>query len=162
MTSDSVTPAATGRPLGKTNLMAVQGGEVTADAARADCKHPERISPSRDWFALFGLCQQWPHALINAMIWLYIREDCLKSYQVVLRTSIVTGGAVACDRRQPFLPVCPHVRLTILGCVAPVTRHVELQYHRVVDDPVYRCRGRHRIGEHLLPLTDYQVRGDAQ
>ena len=45
------------RQLGKTFYMAVQGGEVTAEAARAVGKHPLPISPSRDWFALFQLCQ---------------------------------------------------------------------------------------------------------
>ena len=37
--------------------MPVRGGEVTADAVRAVGKHPDRISQSLDWFALFGLCK---------------------------------------------------------------------------------------------------------
>ena len=37
--------------------MAVQGGEVTADAAGAVGEHPERISTSRISFALFRLCR---------------------------------------------------------------------------------------------------------
>ena len=57
MTSDSVTPAATGRRLEKTSRLAVQGGEVTADAAGAVVEHPERNSTARFSFALFGLCK---------------------------------------------------------------------------------------------------------
>ena len=45
------------RQLGKTCLMAVQGGEVTAGAGRAAGKHPLLISPSRVWFALYSLCR---------------------------------------------------------------------------------------------------------
>ena len=37
--------------------MAYRVGEVTADAACAVGKHPLPISPCRDWFALFALCQ---------------------------------------------------------------------------------------------------------
>ena len=50
-------PASAGRQLGKTFYMPVQGREVTAEAARAVGKHPLRIPPSREWFALFTLCQ---------------------------------------------------------------------------------------------------------
>ena len=57
MAPDSVRPGGAVRWLGKTNLMAVQGGEVTADVARALVKHPLPISPSRIRFALFRLCQ---------------------------------------------------------------------------------------------------------
>ena len=32
----------------------------------------------------------------------------------------------------------------------------------MVNDPVDRRRGRHRVGEHLLPLAEHQVRGDPQ
>ena len=57
MTPNSVSPRDARRRLGKTFYMPVQGREVTVDAARAVGKHPEPISPSRDRFALFGLCK---------------------------------------------------------------------------------------------------------
>ena len=44
--AESVRPGGTGRQLGKTRSLAVQGGEVTVDAARVISKHTERISPS--------------------------------------------------------------------------------------------------------------------
>ena len=37
--------------------MAVHGGGVMLSGARPVGKHPLPISPSRDWFALFMLCQ---------------------------------------------------------------------------------------------------------
>ena len=54
---DSVRPGSAGRQLGKTFYMAVQGGGMMADAARAVGKHPLPISPSRSWFALLTLCK---------------------------------------------------------------------------------------------------------
>ena len=57
MAPDSVSPRDARRRWGKTSLMPVQGGEVTADEARAVGKHPERISPCRISFALFRLCR---------------------------------------------------------------------------------------------------------
>ena len=57
MAPESVRPSSAGRHLGKTSLMPVRGGEVTAAAARAMGKHPLPNSPCREWFALFRLCQ---------------------------------------------------------------------------------------------------------
>ena len=54
---DSVRPGGTGRQLGKTSRLAVQGGEVTASVACAVAKRPLPIPPSRIWFALFRLCK---------------------------------------------------------------------------------------------------------
>ena len=31
-----------------------------------------------------------------------------------------------------------------------------------MHDPVYRSSNRHRVGEHILPLGEYQVRGDPE
>ena len=45
------------RPSGKGIPYTCTGREVTADAACTVGKHPLPISPSRDWFALFTLCQ---------------------------------------------------------------------------------------------------------
>ena len=44
-----------------------------------------------------------------------------------------------------------------LGSIA---LHVELQDHRVVDDPVDRGGGGHRVLEDLVPLGEHQVGGD--
>ena len=57
MAPDSVRPRHARRHLGKTFYMAVQGGEVTADAAGAVGEHPERNSTARFSFALFILCK---------------------------------------------------------------------------------------------------------
>ena len=54
------------------------------------------------------------------------------------------------------------LRLPTLRSIGPVTGHLELQYDRVMHDPVYRRRGRHGVGEHLLPFTEDQVRSDTQ
>ncbi len=43
--------------------------------------------------------------------------------------------------------------------VGSIAGHIELEDHGVVDDPVYGSRGGHRIGEHLLPLTEHADRG---
>ena len=42
------------------------GGEVTANAAPAVVKHPLPISPSRDSFALYSLCQVDPRSALAA------------------------------------------------------------------------------------------------
>lgn len=63
--------------------------------------------------------------------------------------------------RQLVLPVRQLLRLPILCRVGPIARQVELQDDRVMHDPVYCSRCRHRIGEHLLPLWEDQVGGDA-
>ena len=55
--ADFVSQPTADRQLGKTFYMAEQGGEVAADAARADGKHPLSISPCREWFALLILCE---------------------------------------------------------------------------------------------------------
>ena len=52
-----VRPSSADRQLGKTCRLALQGGEVAPNAARAVAKHPLPISPCREWFALFGLCK---------------------------------------------------------------------------------------------------------
>ena len=57
MVSESVRPCGVAHQLGKTFYMAVQGGGMIADAARAVGKHAERISPSRRRFDLFTLCK---------------------------------------------------------------------------------------------------------
>lgn len=54
------------------------------------------------------------------------------------------------------------LRLPVMRRTGPVAGHVELEYDRVMHDPVYRCGRRHRIGEHLLPLREDEVGGDAQ
>ena len=54
---DSVSPRDARRQLGKTSLMPVRGGEVTADEACTVGKHPQPIPPCREWFALFILCK---------------------------------------------------------------------------------------------------------
>ena len=54
---DSVRPGGAPRHLGKTCPLPVRGGEVTADPALAVGKHPQPISPCREWFVLFRLCQ---------------------------------------------------------------------------------------------------------
>ena len=60
MSPESVSPDGAARQLGKTCRMAVRGGKMMADAARAAGKHPLPISPSREWFALFKLCKALP------------------------------------------------------------------------------------------------------
>ena len=57
MAPESVRQTGAVRWLGKTSLMPVRGGEVTADAVCAVGKHPLPISPCRLWFALLILCQ---------------------------------------------------------------------------------------------------------
>ena len=54
---ESVRPADAVQWLGKTRSLAVRGGEVAAEAARAVGKHPLPIPPSGIWFALEWLCQ---------------------------------------------------------------------------------------------------------
>ena len=57
---DSVSPRDARRQLGKTSLMAVQGGRWMADAALAVAKHPLPIPQSLEWFALLTLCKAGP------------------------------------------------------------------------------------------------------
>ena len=54
---DSVSPWDARRRMGKTNALAVRGGEVTAGVASAVGKHPLPISQSRRRFALYSLCR---------------------------------------------------------------------------------------------------------
>ena len=56
--SDSVRPPSPRRQLGKTFYLAVRGREVMANSVRVVGKHPLPISQSREWFALYCLCQQ--------------------------------------------------------------------------------------------------------
>ena len=55
--TESVSPDGAAWQLGKTSLMAVQGGRWMDVAARAVGKHPLQNSPCRDWVALFTLCK---------------------------------------------------------------------------------------------------------
>ena len=57
MAPDSVRQASAGRQLGKTCRMSVQDGGALSAVFRTVVKHPLPISPCREWFALFGLCQ---------------------------------------------------------------------------------------------------------
>ena len=77
--AESVRPGGTGRQLGKTPLMTVRGGEVVAAAACAVVKHPLRISPSRDWFILYVLCQVGPVSSFGTAIpwWCFDHGDIL-------------------------------------------------------------------------------------
>ena len=57
MAPDLVSPRDARHRLGKTFHMAVPGREAMAAAGRVVGKHPLPIPPSREWFALFMLCQ---------------------------------------------------------------------------------------------------------
>ena len=87
--SDSVRPGSPSRRLGKTFYMPVRGGEVTADEAHAVGKHPLPISPSRDWFALFGLCKVLGHS--EAVVTEPVNSSVPRQMTLVVAKRVVTS-----------------------------------------------------------------------
>ena len=54
--------------------------------------------------------------------------------------------------RQSVLPVHLLGQTPLLGCVGAIAGDVKLQDDGVMDHPVNRRRGGHRVGEDALPL----------